>query len=144
MLTALIAVLGTLAGATIAHLSQRSQRRAADHRAQRAEALTAVAALATALADHRRAMWVREDLRLRGQNWDEARAASHATRSAITAPLLHVQLLLPAVAPAAQDAARAAYELRGADTDTTLRAAREHAIAATDDFVTAAGVALTA
>ncbi|MEU5660090.1 protein kilB [Streptomyces sp. NPDC047737] len=144
MLTTLIAVLGTLAGATIAHLSQRAQRRAVDNRAQRTEALAAVAALATALADHRRAMWVREDLRLRGQDWDEARTASHATRSAITAPLLQVQLLLPAIAPAAQNAARAAYALRGTDTDASLRAARESAITAADDFVTAAGVALAA
>lgn len=144
MLTALIAVLGTLAGATIAHLSQRAQRRAADNRAQRTEALAAVAALATALADHRRAMWVREDLRLRGQDWDEARAASHATRSALTAPLLRVQLLLPAAAPAARNATRATYELRGAEEDTTLRTAREYAITAADDFVAAAGNALAA
>lgn len=142
MTTALIAVLGTLAGATIAHLSQRSQHRAADNRARRTEALTAVADLATALADHRRAMWVREDLRLRGQNWEGARAESHATRSAITAPLLQVQILLPAVAPAAQTAAHAAYDLRGAETDTGLFASREHAIIAADGFVAAAGATL--
>lgn len=41
--------------------------------------------LVAALADHRRAMWLREEARLAGGDWREARAASHATRAAITA-----------------------------------------------------------
>ena len=144
MLTALIAVLGTLAGSAIAHLSQRSQRRATEVRARRTEALTAVADLATALADHRRAMWVREDLRLRGEDWVDARAESHATRSAITAPLLRVQVLLPAVAPAAQAAAHAAYSLRAAESEAELRTRRDNAITTADDLVTAAALSLAA
>ncbi|WP_331762721.1 hypothetical protein [Streptomyces anulatus] len=44
---------------------------------------------------------MREDLRLLGQDWTAARTESRATRSAITAPLLRVQVLLPAVADAA-------------------------------------------
>src|SRR5690242_5858143 len=135
MLTALIAVLGTLAGSAIAHLSQRSQRRATETRTRRDEALTAVADLATALADHRRAMWVREDLRLRGEDWTTARAESHATRSAITAPLLRVQLLLPALAAAGQTATRAAYALRDTDGHAPLAARREAAITACDELV---------
>ncbi|MFE7541000.1 hypothetical protein [Streptomyces platensis] len=38
--------------------------------------------LVAALADHRRAMWLREEARLAGGDW---RAASQATRAAITA-----------------------------------------------------------
>ncbi|MGW1021935.1 protein kilB [Streptomyces niveus] len=148
MLTAIVAVLGTLAGSLLTgalqHVAQRSQRRAEEATARRTDGLTAVSELASALADHRRAMWVREDLRLRGQDWEAARADSHATRSAITAPLLRVSLLLPTLAPAAQVAARATYSLRGRDTETGLAAAREHAISAADDLVAAAAVALAA
>ncbi|MFJ8982909.1 protein kilB [Streptomyces sp. NPDC102282] len=148
MLTAIVAVLGTLAGAlltgTLQHISQRAQRTEAAAAARRAQGLAAVTELATALANHRRAMWIREDLRLRGQDWSEARAESHATRSAITAPLLHVSMLLPSLAPAAQAAVDAAYGLRGRDGATPLAAARERAIKEADAFVAAAGVALAA
>ncbi|MET8746285.1 protein kilB [Streptomyces sp. NPDC004728] len=142
MITAIVAVLGTLAGSAIAHLSQRSHRKADDARARRTEALTAVAELATALANHRRAMWVREDLRLRGEDWADARAESHTTRSAITAPLLRVQVLLPSIADAAQTAARAAYSLRASESESGLRARREHAITTTDSLVNAAAAAI--
>lgn len=142
MLTTLIAVLGTLAGTAIAHLSQRAHRRATDARTQRAEAVTAIADLATALADHRRTMWLREDLRLTGHDWAAARAESHTTRSAITAPLLRVQILLPAAADPARQAAQAVYDLRDAADGDALTTARENAIRKADDFVTAAGAAL--
>ncbi|MEV2264569.1 protein kilB [Streptomyces anulatus] len=145
---ALVAVLGTLAGSvltgTLAHLSQRAQRKAAEAGARRAEGLAAVSELASALADHRRAMWVREDLRLRGQDWSDARAESHATRSAITAPLLRVQVLLPAVADAAQAAARAAYSLRDSESETGLAARRDHAITTADRLVAVSAAALAA
>lgn len=148
MLTTIVAILGTLAGAvitgTFAHLTQRSHQADAKATARRTEGINAVTDLVTALADHRRAMWVREDLRLRGQDWDEARAASHATRSAITAPLLRVAILLPELAPAAQTAARATYGLRGAGDEGGLRIAREHAITLSDQLVTDAGTALNA
>ncbi|MEV7225334.1 protein kilB [Streptomyces sp. NPDC093681] len=148
MFAAIVAVLGTLAGAvltgTLAHLSQRAQRRADADTARRGEGLAAVTDLVTALTDHRRAMWVREDLRLRGEDWTQARTESHATRSAITAPLLRVQLLLPTLAPAAQAAARATYGLRDADGQTPLAAARLRAIEQTDALVEAAGTALAA
>lgn len=146
MLTAIVAVLGTLAGAlltgTLQHISQRAQRTAAEASARRTEGVAAVTALATALADHRRAMWIREDMRIRGEDWSEARVESHVTRSAITAPLLHVSVLLPALAPAAQAAARAAYGLREADGATDLAAARQYAMQKADEPVEAAGVAL--
>lgn len=143
MLATVIAVLGTLAGVvltgTLSHLSQRAQRKADTDTARRTEGLAAVTDLVTALADHRRAMWVREDLRLHGQDWTTARTESHTTRSAITAPLLRVQLLLPDLAPAAQTAARATYALRGGCEagETELAARRDQAIAKTDELVTA-------
>jgi hypothetical protein len=150
MFTAIVAVLGTLAGSLLTgalqHYSQRSTRRAEVEAARRSEGLAAVADLAAALADHRRAMWVREELRLRHEDWTEARAESHRTRSALTVPLLRVQLLMPAVADAAQTAARATYALRGGweSGETGLAARREHAIAKTDELVTAAGRYLSA
>lgn len=140
----LIAVLGTLAGVGITSGYQARAARTARQEARRTEGLAAVTALVGALADHRRAMWVREDLRLRGEDWAAARTESHATRSAITAPLLRVQLLLPALVPAAQAAARATYGLRGADGHTLLAGARERAIAKTDALVDAAGATLAA
>ncbi|MFE7347544.1 protein kilB [Streptomyces fimicarius] len=146
MTTAIIAVLGTLAGAlltgTLAHLSQRAQRVAAEATARRAEALAAVTDLGAALADHRRTMWVREDLRLRGEDWAAARAASHTTRSAITAPLLRVSILLPALTPAAQTAADAACGLRAAADDAALRAARQHAVDTAAALVTVAATTI--
>lgn len=148
MFSAILAVLGTLAGAALsgafAHLSQTAQRKAAADTARRTEGLAAVTDLVTALSDHRRTMWVREDLRLRGEDWTAARTESHATRSAITAPLLRVQLLLPALVPAAQAAARATYSLRDADGHTPLAAARLDAIRKTDALVDAAGTTLAA
>lgn len=150
MLSTIVAVLGTLAGAiltgTLSHLNQRAQRKAEADAARRTDGLAAVTDLVTALTDHRRAMWVREDLRLRNEDWTQARTESHATRSLITTPLLRVQLLLPALAPAAQTAARATYALRGASEfgATGLAARREHAIAMTEELVTAAGRHLSA
>ncbi|MFB7592363.1 protein kilB [Streptomyces sp. NPDC056169] len=148
MITAIVAVLGTLAGALLTgalqHFSQRAQRTTAEATTRRNEGIAAVSELATALADHRRAMWVREDLRLRGEDWTDARTASHATRSAITAPLLRVSILLPGLAPTAQDAADATYALRNVPDQTSLNAQRANAIEASDHLVITAGPALNA
>ena len=104
-----------------------------------------VAGLSAALADHRRAMTVREEIRLAGGDWDAARAESHATRSGVTAPLLRVRLLLPELADAAQRAVQAAYDIRTADTTTAgLQEARERALQVADDLIVATGAALTA
>ncbi|MEU0984969.1 hypothetical protein ABZ488_37890 [Streptomyces griseus] len=68
MLTAVIAVLGTLAGSFVTGalqlFAQRAQRAAEELAARRSEGLEAVAGLSAALADHRRAMAVREEIRL--------------------------------------------------------------------------------
>jgi len=145
MWSSIIAVAGTLLGGALAGLLQvRMERGARVDR--RAEALrVALGELVAALGDHRRAMWHREELRLRGLNQetvDKARATSHATRSAVTAPLVAVSVLEPSLAQPARQAALAAFALRDAPDHEILAARRETAIAATDDLVAAAGRAM--
>ncbi|MFG2496504.1 hypothetical protein ACGFSD_36435 [Streptomyces caniferus] len=76
-----ITILGTLAGAAVSawfqQRGQRAERAAAEAAAHRRDAVDSVTELAAALAAHRRAM--REEARLGGGDWREARAASHAT-----------------------------------------------------------------
>lgn len=147
MLTAVVAVVGTLAGSLatgmLAHFAQRAQRVAAEVSARRAEVLEAVSALVSALADHRRAMAVREQLRLDGGDWSAAPTESHTFRSAISAPL-RGRLLEPALTATAQSAAQAADVMREATMEAGLQEAREHAIRASDELVDAAGAALAA
>ncbi|WP_445402740.1 protein kilB [Streptomyces sp. LE64] len=145
MITALFAVVGTLLGAVTTALLQqrgaRAERRAAHADLDRRERIAAVAALVAALADHRRTMWVRESLRLAGApavEYEVARADSHGTRSAISAPLVTVEILAPALATAAGTATAAAYALRGATDRHELDRLRAAAIAAADDLVRAA------
>ncbi|MDQ0700884.1 hypothetical protein QF048_007411 [Streptomyces sp. W4I9-2] len=69
---------------------------------------------------------------------------ANATRSAVTAPLLQVRLLLPELADAAQHAVQAAYDMRAVESTAALQEARERALQAADDLVTAAGTALAA
>ncbi|MFD6434285.1 protein kilB [Streptomyces venezuelae] len=135
MWASMIAVAGTLLGSITAYFLQQ---RGSDRAALRRDRLTAVSALTVALADHRRAMWVREELRLSGADatiYDAARRESHTTRSAITAPLATLSILAPGLAGVAQDAVDAAYGLRGAESPQALNAAREVAIAACERLV---------
>jgi hypothetical protein len=111
--SSLIAVAGTLAGGLLADFvrlrGSRVERREARRETRRAEVVAAVTALAVALADHRRAMFVLEDLRLSdapSAQVDSARAVSHETRSAVTAPLVQVRFLAPALGETAQQAQR--------------------------------------
>ncbi|MEV6474868.1 MULTISPECIES: hypothetical protein [unclassified Streptomyces] len=96
------------------------------------------------LADHRRATAVREEIRLVGEGWDAARTESHATRSAVTAPLLRVRLLLPEPAETKQCAAQAVYDMRASTNPAALQESRERALQAADGLVAAAGVVLAA
>ncbi|MFI0941362.1 protein kilB [Streptomyces sp. NPDC021020] len=141
-----IAVAGTLLGGLLAGLLQARSTRAAriaDRAERRVDDLrAALGALVAAIGDQRRTMWHREHLRLTGASaadYDTARAASHTTRSAVTAPLVTVSGLEPDLAPAAPAAARAAFDLRGVSDLDTLAAMREHAVTATDNLVAAAG-----
>jgi hypothetical protein len=146
----IIAVAGTLLGGLLTAVLQSRSTRAArrDDRAERraADLRAALGELVAAIGDHRRTMWRREHLRLTGApaaDYDAARAASHATRSAVTAPLVAVSILEPELEPAARRAARAAFGLRGAADLDALAAMREDVITATDDLVAAAGRALS-
>ncbi|MFJ7417845.1 hypothetical protein ACIQXD_04430 [Streptomyces uncialis] len=67
--------------------------------------------------------------------YEAARAESHATRSALTAPLTTLALLAPSLTPAAQAAADAVYALRGAADHDTLATLRTGAITAADALV---------
>ncbi|MDX5525593.1 protein kilB [Streptomyces sp. DE06-01C] len=143
-----IAVLGTLLGSVTAYmLQQRTARKdRADvrrHEARR-DRIAAVTALTVALADHRRSMWVREDLRLSGASdadYQAARAASHNTRSALTAPLTTLAILAPDLAGVAQGAAGATYALRNTENRELLDFYRRAAIEAADELVRAAATA---
>ncbi|WP_333769827.1 protein kilB [Streptomyces sp. IBSBF 2435] len=145
MTATIIAVIGTLLGSVTAYLlQQRAARteRAESRAAQRGrDQLGAITDLLAALADHRRAMWVREDLRLTGgaeQQYAAARADSHVSRSAITGPLARVAILAPALTDVANAAAQAAYALRKAPDCEALDARRAAAIAAADRLLAAA------
>ncbi|MET9533524.1 protein kilB [Streptomyces sp. NPDC006649] len=145
MIASLIAVLGTLLGSITAYLLQqrtaRTDRAEAGAETARRDRISAVTAVVVALADHRRAMWVREDLRLSGANdsaYQAARTESHATRSALTAPLTTVAILAPELAGPAADAARATYALRSAPDAETLTALRTEAMTAADRLVSRA------
>ncbi|HEY8978568.1 MAG TPA: protein kilB [Streptomyces sp.] len=142
MWSSVIAVAGTLLGGLLAgFLQQRGERAARAER--REEALrTALGELVAALGDHRRALWHREELRLTGageQALTAARATSHSTRSALTAPLVSVSVLEPTLSAPARTAVLAAVNLRDAPDLPTLSARRETAITATDELVAAAG-----
>lgn len=151
MWASIIAVVGTLAGGLLTGGLQarigRAARRDDRAEARRTAQVDAVAALMAALEDHRRAMWVREDLRLRdGDRTDaytEARAASHATRAAVSAPMTRLSILAPELHDSAREAAAAAYALRGAPDRATLDALRESALRASERLVAAAGTYLT-
>ncbi|MGW7031072.1 protein kilB [Streptomyces xanthophaeus] len=140
-----IAVLGTLAGSAVTALLQRRALRLQASIAREDKArdnhLAAVTAFAAVLADHRRAMWLREHLRLTAAphtQTAEARTASHATRSALTAPHLTVALLLPELQAPATRAVEATYALRNAAHLDQLTALRGEALTAMDAFTDAA------
>ncbi|QNP71812.1 protein kilB [Streptomyces roseirectus] len=145
MWSSVIAVAGTLLGGLLAGVLQRRGERAA--RAERREEALRVALgeLVAALGDHRRALWYREELRLRGAGDEALRAArttSQSTRSALTAPLVSVSVLEPSLSEPARKAVLAAVELRNSPDLEGLAARREAAITATDELVAAAGRAL--
>ena len=144
----LITVIGMLFAGLLTNVVQNRRERDArqDRRAesQRAELLGAVTTLVSALADHRRAMWSLENARLSGADDETVAAAvetSHATRSAVTAPLTTVSILAPTLAGPAEQATQATFAMRGAaaagDPDV-LEARRQAARGASDQLVASA------
>ncbi|QKZ20282.1 hypothetical protein [Streptomyces chartreusis] len=148
MLTALLAVAGTLLGTAVAaQLQDRSARRAeAVQRRERARAETidAVRHLAGALSDHRRAMYLRAEAALAGSPHElieRLRADSHHTRSQVNQPHLALRLLVTdrTVRTAADTMIVATYAMRSAgDSWEALEAARVQAVEAHDAFVDSA------
>ncbi|MFF0413411.1 protein kilB [Kitasatospora sp. NPDC004745] len=145
----IVAVLGTLAGALTAGLLQhRSARTArAEERAdsRRQERLGAVTDFAAALDAHRSAMFHRERLALAeagAEHQLEAQTRSHDTRTAVTAPHIRLQVLVPELAGPAQRAADATYALRRAGDRAELDARRHAAKEASVAFVAAAAALL--
>ncbi|WP_435271277.1 hypothetical protein [Streptomyces sp. 1222.5] len=145
LVTAALAIVGTLLGSIV---SGRFQERAAERsvrvshgEAIRRDRLEAVTALACAVSDHRRAMWMRGDavLKQAGPERIEAlRGESHMTRSAVTRPLVALRVLIEdqAVRAAADEMVTLTYALRDAYATTeALTAAREAAKDAHDAFV---------
>ncbi|MER5773728.1 hypothetical protein ABT144_05375 [Streptomyces sp. NPDC002039] len=148
--TSIVAVLGTLAGALTAGLLQhRSARTArAEERADshRQDQLGAVTDFAAALDAHRSAMFHRERLALAeagAEHQLEAQTRSHDTRAAITAPHIRLQVLVPELVGAAQQAADATYALRKAIDRTELDAQRHAAKEASVAFIAAAATLLS-
>ncbi|MGW9079683.1 protein kilB [Streptomyces kronopolitis] len=132
---AVVAVIGTVLGAGVVGVQQYYAARSQRREALRDRALKALTDLSAALADHRRAMWVREDLRLSGAapaDVAAAREASHVTRSAVTAPQIALTTLLPQLRGDVDAAVRAAYDMRGAMNVGVLASRRESAVDAAD------------
>lgn len=129
----IVAAAAGLLGTLVGGLAQWAAARAARAETARTARHSAVATLAAALAEHRRAMWVREDARLAGapaDRLDVLRAASHTTRAAITIPLTTLCLQAPDLAGTARAAATATYALRGAPDVGELTHRRDQALAA--------------
>lgn len=145
VLTTIVAVLGTLAGALTAGLLQARVARTARDDARsddrRREAVDAVTTLAVTLSDHRRAMWELGDAQLTGADVDRVQAlrdGAHCTRSAITAPAVRVQLVAPGVQEAARGALQAAYAMRNPPSLGGLESLRHAALDAHDALIAAA------
>ncbi|MFF8775075.1 protein kilB [Kitasatospora sp. NPDC015120] len=142
---ALVGVGGTIAATLtttlLQHRTARVGRADATAQEQRRELIGAVTALMAALAAHRRTMYARERLRLAGAPEDvvaEARSESHRTRGEITAPVVTLAILAPALADLAAAAEHATYAMRGAADQASLDKARTAATAAASALVTAA------
>ncbi|MGW2255476.1 protein kilB [Kitasatospora sp. NPDC001660] len=137
VLLALVGVGGTIAGtlsaALLQHRAAQAGRAADNAQEQRRELIQAVTALMAALAAHRLAMYARERLRLTGADesvYAEARSESHRTRGEITAPLVTLSILAPALADVANTAEQATYAMRGAADQAALDKARTAATTA--------------
>ncbi|MDX2843248.1 hypothetical protein PV377_30605 [Streptomyces ipomoeae] len=145
MISTVIAVVGTLLGALVSglfqHRSAGRTEKVARAEQLRRDQLEAVTALAVAISDHRSAMWVRGDAVVKGDPVDRVRelqTRTHATRSAVTRPLVALRLHVtdPDVRRAADAMVSATYAMRDAYTSPDdLTRARETALQAHDHFV---------
>ncbi|MFD6294315.1 hypothetical protein ACFWFU_05850 [Streptomyces sp. NPDC060235] len=115
MWSAIVAVLGTLAGVALAGYTQRSSDRQAQQLTHRQEVTRAVAELLEAVVRHREMHWLFVESRRAGDaETAEERAARAATRSAATVARDRVGLLVhsePALLGAIETAWRTAVDL---------------------------------
>jgi hypothetical protein len=141
-------VAGTLAGALVSGLLQHRAARfdRAEGRVEqiRRDRMDAVTALATAISDHRRAMWEVREAQLSGHSAERVRALrdeSHRTRSAVTDPTVRLLLLVAdeSVRAAASSVVSKTYGMRDADSIGALQQSRSEAVVAHDVFVNTAG-----
>ncbi|MDX3524951.1 pRL2-23 [Streptomyces sp. ID05-39B] len=153
MWTTVIAVLGTLLGAVVAGVIQHQTARAGrvQDRAEtlRREQFDAIAALAACATEHRRVLHAQQDFQRPGHTTDQEYLASlkaerYATRSATTAQLVRVQLLIldPAMRQAAADLVTSTYNLRDLTDADDIEAHRLAAVAAHNTFVDTAAAYL--
>ena len=143
-LIACVGLGGTLVGTWLTNRHSRHERA----EARRDAAADAVAELVECLDGHRAVMWKMVGRRLASAAGiipkDAAaattdREASHASRRAISRPMTNLCLRVPALAPHARAAARAAYAMRQASRMTDLERRRAAALRASEDLVDAAG-----
>lgn len=148
MYAAVIAVIGTLAGALVSGLLQhriaRSQHESALADQLRTEKVDALTALGAAVADHRLAMWKRTDALFcdaEPERLEALRDASHETRSAISGPDTRVRLLIrnDVVREAATEAIETTYAMRDAAAPEDLQTLRRRAVEGHDALLTVAG-----
>ncbi|MFG2220503.1 hypothetical protein ACGFN1_37855 [Streptomyces sp. NPDC048685] len=148
LVTAALAIVGTLLGSIV---SGRFQERAAERsvrvsqgEAIRRDRLEAITALASAISDHRQAMWKRADAVLSDAPAEEVvalREASHQTRAAVTRPLVALRVLIAdqAVRTTVDTMISLTYGMRQPyATKEELSVVREAAKDAEDAFVDAA------
>lgn len=145
VLESIIGILGVLVGTVAqARLQQRAARIERDEARtgqRHVERITAVQALAVAVADHRRTMVHRRRLVLDDADAEQLEAAlaeTRATRAAVTAPHVLVQLLVPELSDLADNAVAAAFGIRAAGNALALDAARSNAVQAAEQFVLSA------
>lgn len=144
LVTAVIAVVGTLLGSIVTgRLQERVTSRTeteSRRRELRKEHLDAIKELAAAVSAHRSMMWRRGDAKFKGNldQYEELRTRSHETRAAVTAPLVALRILITdsTVRAAADRMVDATFGMRHQDTSAELlNDARVAALTAHDQFV---------
>lgn len=141
----LVAVSGTLSAVVITAMlrerNDKAHRAEDDRRAQEDNAVTMVATVSKALADHRRAMWTREANRhgAGGEAREQDVDRSHQTRSDVEFPLTELQIRVRSLRDVAQEAADATFEMHDSDDLEDLKARRRAAVAAAKAFKATAG-----
>lgn len=154
VLTALIAVVGTLAGGGLngytVFRTARAQRLETHKRELEKEVRKAVVELVAALDRHRGVMWEAEKRRLAGITNEVDTSETRASRAEVSAPATDLCLIADDLAQAVREAESCTYAMRESPTRKELDNRREMARAATRRLVDlaaakfkAAGIGIT-